>query len=472
MRVLLARPPRRDPRDAGLAVPPLGLAYLAGVLRAQGRPVELIDAYALGWSWERFERELALRKPDVLGLSAMTPTADVAHRAAQVARPHARHIILGGPHPTAVGAAALEECPALDHAAVGEGEEVIGPYLDWLTAGGPPPPGVLARGQPFTPRRLAWKVQDIPWPARDLLPATGYRYLMATRPGFATMITSRGCPFRCSFCDKSVSGSAWRARPPEDVVDELVHLVRDRGVGFVNLYDDNFTLHRRRVVGICEEILRRGVDVEWKCEGRVDGVDPPLLRLMRRAGCRVIAYGVESANPETLSLLRKDVTVEQVVRAFEATRAAGLRSVAYIILGAPGEDARAVRRTVAFTRQIGADYVQFSSLVALPGTPLFESHGHHAAADVRNPVDGDLHRRTVTDLPAEELAGLMREAWRRFYLRPRPLGRLARDAWASGASREALRLGVAMARWSVEPRARRGQGWQPDDRIQWRAAPD
>ena len=172
---------------------------------------------------------------------------------------------------------------------------------------------------------------------------------------------------------------------------------------------------------------------------------------MRRAGCRVVAYGVESGNPETLALLRKDVKVEQAESAFAATRDAGLRSLAYIILGAPGEGANEVRDTLRFVGDLGADYVQFSSLVALPGTPLFASHGHRAGGDVRNPVDGDADRRTVTDLPPEQLDRLMREAWRGFYLRPRPMARLARDAWASGSWREAGRLGAAMARWAIRP---------------------
>lgn len=449
MRTLLVRPPRREAWDPGLAVPPLGLAYLAGTLLAQGRPVELLDAWALGWSWERFDDELRRRRPEVLGLSAMTPTADLAWRAAALARPYTRHIVLGGPHPTAVGAAALDEHPDLDHAVVGEGEEVLPAYLDWLRAGqpGPPPPGVHARGQPFRAHSPQQPVGSIPWPARHLLPQGAYRYLMATRPGFATMITSRGCPFRCSFCDKGVSGSRWRAREPADVVDELASLERELGVGFVSFYDDNFTLRRSRVEGICEEILRRGLRVEWKCEGRVDGVDEPLLRLMRRAGCRVIAYGVESGNPQTLALLRKDIQVEEARAAFAATRAAGLRSVAYMILGAPGEGEHEVRHSLGFVQDLGADYVQFSSLVALPGTPLFAQGGH--AADVRNPLDGDLRRNTLTDLPPERLNALMREAWRGFYLRPRPLARLAGDAWASGSWLEAGRLGLGALRWGL-----------------------
>ncbi len=450
MRVLLARPPRRTATEPGLCVPPLGLAYVASALRAVGHDVELIDARALNWSWQAFEDALKTRQPDVLGLSAMTPVADVAARAAAIARPYVQHIVLGGPHPTATGEAVFDEMPDVDATVIGEGEDIAVALLAWWEAGSPgdPPPGVRVAGAPFRTAEFP-DIDRIRFPARDLLPNDRYRYLFATRRGFATMITSRGCPYRCSFCDKSVSGSRWRARAAADVVDELEEVVQVHGARFVNFYDDNFTLRRQRVVEICEEILRRGLDVEWKCEGRVDGVDPTLLRLMRRAGCRTVAYGVESGNAETLKLLRKDVTVDQAPSAFAATREAGLRSLAYIILGAPGESSADVASTVRFCHELNADYVQFSTLVAMPGTPLFAQHGRPSGTGVNNPVDADQDRATLTDLPPEELARLLRGAWAGFYLRPRALGRLASDAVASGSVSEALRLARAMGRWAV-----------------------
>jgi radical SAM superfamily enzyme YgiQ (UPF0313 family) len=379
----------------------------------------------------------------------MTPVADVAARAAAIGRPYARHVVLGGPHPTAVRTQVFEDIPELDAAVIGEGEAVAVALMDWWRDGSPgaPPPGVLVPGAPFTESEPDRDLTRLPMPARHLLPNHAYRYLFATRRGFGTMITSRGCPFRCSFCDKSVSGSRWRARPAWHVVDEMQQMREQFGLRFINFYDDNFTLNRGRVVQICEEILRRGLDIQWKCEGRVDGVDVELLRLMRRAGCRVVAYGVESGNPETLFLLRKDITVEQSVSAFAATREAGLRSLAYMILGAPGEDTAAVRRSVRFCRQIGADYVQFSSLTAMPGTPLFLQNNR--TTSVPNPLDSDLERATLTDLPPEELGRLMRQAWTGFYLRPRPLARITIDAVRSGSVNEGLRMVAAWARWAV-----------------------
>ena len=452
MKVLLVRPPRRDVWDAGLSVPPLGLAYIAAAIAESGHEVELVDAYSLGLDWSELEELIARCKPDVLGLGTMTPVAETAYRVAALARKHVRWVVLGGPHPTAVGQKVFRECSSIDHLVLGEGEEVIGPYLDWLEKGGTglPPAGVMDASGHHVEHRPQRPVEEIAWPARELLPNHTYRYLMATRPGFATMITSRGCPFQCSFCDKSVSGSRWRARSAKDVVSEMQLLVAN-GVGFINFYDDNFTLRRSRVEAICKEILRVGLDVHWKCEGRVDGVDAELLKLMKAAGCRVIAYGVESGNRETLALLRKDVEIEQVVRAFSETREAGLRSLAYLILGAPGENAEDVRRSIRFAREIGADYVQFSALTALPGTPLFAESGERSRVSVRGPVDSEIEKETLTDLPAEELDRLMKEAWRSFYLRPTPMARLARDAVTSGSVLEGLRLLKSMARWSLTP---------------------
>jgi radical SAM superfamily enzyme YgiQ (UPF0313 family) len=448
MFLLLVRPPRRNVQDAGLAVPPLGLAYIAAAARQAGHRVQILDAFVQGVSWAEFEASVARLQPDAVGLTVMSPMVDVMARAIRCIRPHTGRIVAGGPHPTAVGESAFTDLPGIDAAVEGEGETVIAPLLRWWSEGGRgvPPSGVRIRGQDFEPSTPPQDLQTIPRPARDLLPQGAYRYLFATRRGFATMITSRGCPFSCSFCDKSVSGSRWRARPAADVVDEMAQLVQ-AGIGFINFYDDNFTLQRKRVIAICEEILRRGLDIHWKCEGRVDSVDLPMLQLMRQAGCRVVAYGVESANPETLALLRKDIKVDQAAAAFAATRQAGLRSLAYMILGAPGEDAAAVRRSVRFCREIGADYVQFSSLVAMPGTPLYAQL--QSSASVKNPMDGDLKRDTLTDLSEAALNQLMRQAWSDFYLRPRPLARLARDAWTSGSIGEALRLGRALGRWAI-----------------------
>ncbi|MEC7987730.1 MAG: radical SAM protein, partial [Myxococcota bacterium] len=351
MNILLLRPPRRDPWDLGLSVAPMGLAYIGASLLRAGYRVQIMDAYALGWTWQQLHQWIQRQHFDVLGLTAMTPTLDLVQKSVRLYRPYFRHIIVGGPHPTAVKEKIFEDLPAIDAAVVGEGEEVVLELMRYLSRKGDVPKGVLIPDHPFLPAP-APDIDQLPLPARHLLPNHKYRYLFSTHPRIGTMITSRGCPFRCSFCDKSVSGSRWRARSAKDVVDELEHMQTHFGIGFVNFYDDNFTLHRARVEAICEEILRRGLRMDWKCEGRVDGVDVELLMLMKKAGCRVVAYGVESGNPQSLALLRKDVSIEKSREAFAMTKKAGLRSLAYMILGVPGETPSDVRNSIAFCREL------------------------------------------------------------------------------------------------------------------------
>ena len=228
----------------------------------------------------------------------------------------------------------------------------------------------------------------------------------------------------------------------------MVYMQREFGIGFINFYDDNFTLHRARVEAICEEILRRNLKMDWKCEGRVDGVDFELLSLMKKAGCRVVAYGVESGNAQSLALLRKDVSIEKSREAFAMTRRAGLRSLAYMILGVPGESPADVRKSIQFCRELQADYVQFSSLTAMPGTPI--SAQFEQISSVKNPMDRDRHRATLSDIDAPELQSLLREAWVGFYLRPKPILQLSIDSWRSGSVREGLKLAMGMGRWALQ----------------------
>lgn len=454
MNVLLIRPPRRNIYDAGLSVPPLGLAYIASSLREQGHTVEILDAYALRWSWSKMSQHLQNIFVDVIGFTVMTPMLDTVAKAVKIVRSSCRFLIVGGPHPTAVKHDVFDDLPEIDYAVVGEGELVVCELLDYLqdrNSNVPSqvemklPNGVVARKKTFVPASTP-NVHDISLPSRDLLPQKHYHYLFATKPGFATMISSRGCPFRCSFCDKSVGGSRWRARSAVDVVDEMETLQKEN-IGFINFYDDNFLLSRSRVVAICEEILRRNLQIEWKCEGRVDSVDLELLQLMRRAGCRVIAYGVESGNAQSLELLRKDITVEQSVTAFQLTKQAGIRSLAYMILGVPGEDTEDVERSIQFVDDIGADYAQFSSLTSMPGTPISQSASF---VSVKNPLDADIQRRTLTDMNGPELQRLLQKAWLSFYIQPKRMYFIGRDSVRSGSWREGLRLGRQFGLWFLQ----------------------
>lgn len=420
---LLLRPPPRNPGAGGLLVPPLGLAGLAAVLLERGYPVTLLDAYGEGLSWAETEAKVQALRPDVLGLSAMTPVRDVAHRAANLLRPYAGHLVLGGPHPTAVGRQALDECPALDSLIEGEGEETLPALLDGLLNDGLslPVPGVITRDWHGGPG-LDPDPDRLPFPARHLLPNHRYRYPLATRAPLTTLITSRGCPWRCTFCDQAVTGRKWRERSPDNVLEELSSLER-QGFRYVCIYDDNFTLDPRRVEDICVGMLRRNIRLDWKCEARVDGVNKSLLQLMARAGCKTIAYGLETANQVGLDALKKDSTVAEAEQALRLTRQAGIEIMAYVLLGIPGESPAHARKTLDFCEKEGVSYVQFSTLSAIPGTQLFEEaqrKGWISRANIQSPFDDDLERATIIapGWTEDSLRSMVQETWRRFYLRP------------------------------------------------------
>jgi anaerobic magnesium-protoporphyrin IX monomethyl ester cyclase len=448
MKVLLLRPPRRDGRDLSLAVPPLGLAYLAGSLRAAGHRVVLLDARAEGLGWAGLEARLRRERADLVGITASSPVRDLAERAALIARPHCRWLILGGPHPSAVGALVFEQLPVLDASIEGEAELSAPRALAWLEAGGrgAPPPGLRVPGEPFVPSEPPADLDALPAPARDLLPERGYHHLLAPARPLATITTSRGCPHRCTFCDRAVSGTRWRARSAEHVLDELAALAAS-GTRAVHIYDDNFTHDRQRVVDICQGLQQRNISLRWNCEARVDGVDAQLLRLMARAGCHTVAFGVESAWQPSLEALGKGFDRAQVERAFRQARAVGLRTLAYVILGTPGEGWAQVDATLRFCRHLRADFVQFSTLAALPGSPLGPLAPR--GVDVRSFVDADQARSVLTDMPAADLSRALRSAWAGFYLRPVPIARLCRAALRSGAWYEAPRIARAAALWWV-----------------------
>ncbi|MFH1463301.1 MAG: radical SAM protein [Pseudomonadota bacterium] len=446
MRVLLVQPPRRDRRDPSLAVPPLGLAHVAGALRSAGHEVELLDARAEGVGWARLGARIAAARAELVGVTAASPVADLAARACAIARPHARWVMLGGPHPSAVGEAVFVQDPGLDLAVEGEAEESAPEALAWLTAGasGDPPAGVRVPGRTFRRRVPPADLDALPPPARDLLPRRGYRHLLVGARPWATVVSSRGCPHGCTFCDRAVGGTTWRARSAASLLAEIDGL-RVGGVRHVHFYDDGFTHDRARVLALARGLEARGRPLGWNCEARVDAVDQELLAAMARAGCRLVAFGVESASAATLRRLGKGFTPAQVERAFAQARAAGLRTLAYAILGSPGEGPAEVAETLRFVRHLRADYAQFSTLAAYPGAPIAADAGPRV--EVRGPLDADEHRAVLSDLPPEDLERWLRRAWGGFYLRPGPLLRLAGAGLRSGAWREAPRVALAAAAW-------------------------
>lgn len=416
--------------------PPLGLLFLASSLQEHNRhPVEVLDCQVQGVGHDRLAAEIAKRTPDVVGIHAMTLTLVDVVRTAEAVRAAARStgrqmiVVVGGPH-TAVYPSETARLDAVDYVVEGEAERSFPALVDRLEAGDAPDgvPGVfygsngrIRRGPP--PSAIE-DLDALPFPARVLTPYEKYTSLLATRNPVTTMFTSRGCPFRCTFCHRPAMGKRFRAVSAGRVVDEMQRCL-ELGIREIFIYDDTFTVDKKRVRTICHEILRRRLDVVWDVRAHVNTVDPDLLDLMRRAGCARIHYGIEAGTARVLKVLRKGITLDRAVNVLRQTRAAGISTLAYFMIGNPTETRQEAEQTIRVARSVEADYVHVTILTPFPGTPLYE-HGlksgfftrDHWKDFAENPVPGFVPPFWEEHMTTAELQGLIKQAYRSFYLRP------------------------------------------------------
>lgn len=358
--------------------PPLGLAYLAAALEAAGIEVRVLDWVVYPYSETALAKALDEFKPALVGLTAVTMNVDRALAVADAVKRLAPGAVtvMGGPHVTFSARETLEACPALDVAVLGEGEQTLVELCRAVAAGKDlgAVRGIAWRpgqGVHFTPRRhFIQDLDRLPMPARHRLPLGRYRALGMP----ISMTTSRGCPHACIFCvGRRMVGARVRFRSPALVVDELEQLAR---LGFhqVNLADDLFTADARRCAAVCDEVLRRGLQVKWTSFARVDTVTEALLRQMRAAGCTAVSFGIESGNAGILKTIKKRITLDQVVSAVGMCAAAGVTPFASFILGLPGETPDTLRETLEFAKRLesrGLVY-GFHLLAPFPGTEVRE----------------------------------------------------------------------------------------------------
>jgi len=454
MKIILVNPPSRELKREEVIIPPLGLAYLASVLEREGHGVRIFDAFALRLSWNEFEEEVKKEKADLIGIGGMTPTIDLSLRAIKICRPHTRTIVMGGPHFSVRQQEFFKDCPELDFGIVGEGEASFPALVRRLEEGKDPwdVPGLVGPDQLNQPGDFIGNLDGLPFPARHLLPNASYRYALWPGKKVTTLITSRGCPYRCIFCDKSISGSKWRARSPRNVLDEMEQIVKELKIQSLVIYDDLFTFDKQRTIEICQGILERGLQFEWKCEGRVDRADREMLSWMKKAGCKLIAYGVESGNQEGLDYLRKGITLPQIRRAFELTRQAGIRPMAYFILGIPVETFEQSLRTIEFAKELNPDYAQFSILSPYPGTKLYQeakAKGWYQEVDANNPFDKDQKRPVLLseNWSSTSLKEILRRAHKEFYFRPAYALKRLRGVKGWQQIRSLWGVGCGLLRW-------------------------
>ena len=414
--------------------PPMGLILLAAVLESKGYPVNLIDANFLGL--KPADILPLLNETNILGLTAMTPTVSSAieiARAVKSVKPDLP-VIMGGPHATLLPAETMAVAPEVDIIVRGEGEET---FINLLSALEDKKPlekvlGITYRKDGVvidnSPSPELSDLDSLPFLAYHLLPLKSYKPHPphGRASPFAVLITSRGCPYNCGYCSKPVFGKRFRGQSPARITDEIVWLQEQYGVREIAFYDDSFTLDMDRAYQICEEIIRRKLNIIWSCETRVNLVTEKLLKKMKQSGCYSISYGLESGSQEILDVIEKGTTIEQAVEAVRYTHEAGIDAIGYFMVGSPGETPDTIRETIRFAKKLKVDFAQFSITTPFPRTKLYdlylegggnpeipwEDYVYAASSEGSAPVfESD-------SLSREDIIRWESKAYREFYLRP------------------------------------------------------
>jgi anaerobic magnesium-protoporphyrin IX monomethyl ester cyclase len=355
---------------------PIGLAYLAAVLEKAGYDLALFDCPALGIDHNSLRAKLAALAPDVIGLTAVTPTIDSALLAAHVAKeacPNAA-VVLGGPHATFMDTQILSENADVDVIVRGEGEETMLELLENLFNSGHLQ---VVSGISFRKDGQIVRSPNRPYIQNlDELPRPAYHYFKLDRyrsfgNSVLPILTSRGCPFQCSYCVSSrMIGKDFRARNPTRVVDELEWLRDTYGASAVSFYDDAFTYDEQRAIKLCKEIKRRKIGLPWDCQTRVDRISKDVLVNMKEAGCQLVSFGAESGCQKILDSVNKKTTIELNEKAVKMAKKTGLSVAVSVIIGYPGETADTLRQTFDFVRRTKPDYVYLCLATPYPGTDL------------------------------------------------------------------------------------------------------
>lgn len=476
MKVLLINPPRANsiysevptPVNAEInSMPPLGLLYLESYLHHHTEhTAKIVDCQADHIHHEALEKIIASEQPDVVGVTGHTHDLVDILLVSQTAKRVSKDIQVwwGGPHVTSFPLESLH-FPEVDGAVPNEGEVVFANVLNTLATGGDlgAVNGVVYRkdgkATRTRPQPTIEDLDSIPHPRRQILNVHSYYYVLGHEVTATSLISSRGCPYNCNFCN-TPGRKTFRGRSPANVVDEM-EACSALGIKEIYFIDDTFNVDRHRVQGICEEILRRGLKVRWNFRARVNLLRPELLDLLERAGCTRIHVGVEAGNDEGMRGLRKQLTVEKVRHGFEMLKKTKIATVCYFMIGCPHERTREdVLETIQFAIDLDPDYVLFGLMVPYPDTDIFAEgikkgivDPDHWRSFILNPRPGFKPQVWTEHLNESELSELLEIAFKRFYIRPKQMFRKLLEVRNIQDFARKLKAGWNIARpWKDEER--------------------
>jgi len=422
--------------EAGPACPHLGIACLASFLEKSQYKVDILDAFVLRISKEKTLEEIKNCNPKIVGITAVTSEFPYAIDLCKEIKARFPQIItiLGGPHATIMPFTCDDL--AIDYVALGEGEETMLELADFL---------LRKKGKKENINGIAYRengklkltqsralinnLDDLPFPAYHLLPMDMYRpyAIFDLHRKFTSLITSRGCPYQCTYCTSStVFGKRWVGMSAKRVFELLVYLQDSFGINHFYFQDDEFTLNHARIEELCKLIIESKRDMIWECLARADHVTEEMIQLMAQAGCRGIVFGAEMGYQWGLEKIKKNVKLEQITKATSTCRRAGINTRVSFMMGFPWESSKEIRQTIRFAKSLDVDIAYFQILVPYPNTPLYKEikeEGLIVSNDwnsyVQHSIVGTEPIVRTRYLSSRQLKFWNAYAFLAFYLRPR-----------------------------------------------------
>jgi len=426
MKVLLIRPPENNLIPTNVlkfvdksigCYPPLGLMYIAAiVMQNTDFEVLIIDAVAEKLIYQELRERIKQEEPDIVGITATSFTLIDALFVAKMVKDVNRNICvcLGGPH-VSIYPQETVQFPYVDFVVVGEGEYAFLELLKSIEKN--------VESENIIYGEFIENLDDLPFPDRRLLPIKKYYSLISKVSPVTTMITSRGCPFKCIFCDRPTMGKRFRARSAGNVVKEFEEC-KNMGIKEIFVYDDTFTFDRKRVIEICKGLEQRKIKISWDIRTRVDVLDRDVLYQLKKAGCKRIHLGIESGSAKILKVLRKGTNLKKAVEIIKIAKDLHIETLAYFMIGNPTETYYQIQETIEFAVKLGADYVHFAVTTPFPGTPLYKKGLSEGVWDkdywrefAKNPRRDFVPEIWKENFTRDELEKLLKYAYKRFYFR-------------------------------------------------------
>jgi anaerobic magnesium-protoporphyrin IX monomethyl ester cyclase len=459
-RVLLVNPNYRKvykyvSEEATMIEPPLGLAYIASLLRQRGIETKILDAAALNLENSEVKSYAEKFQPSIIGISAATNTIELAYEIANAVKKPKIKVVVGGPHTSIMPEQTLKECKAIDIAVKGEGEYAMLEIARRKRLRGIA--GITYRkgGRIIKnkDRELIKNLDELPFPARYLLPLGKYYSVGIRHYPFTTMVTSRGCPYNCNFCvNYTVLGKCFRARSVENVMGEIDELVKKYHVKEIDIIDDNFTVNMERAEKICDELIKRRYNLIWKMGNgiRADRVNEQLIRKMKKAGCYLIAFGIESGNKDILKKINKGENLQEITKAIKWCKKYGIQTEGFFIIGNLDDNKRTMQDTIDFAKKLDLDIAQFQIFIPLPGSSyesIIRKEGKIFAKSWRdyNAFGKPIFQHRA--LTPELMEKMQKKAYKEYYLRPRMMLKKIIDIRTPRQFLAYLKAGMAVLRF-------------------------